>query len=125
MGIGALSIIYLGYKILTSFGDALEAGFRNQFPTDYLCCLSEVVGLFEQHGFVSGDLINPGSDKPGIKMNKGENNVEIYLDAPLDEKLPSEIEIAFPRQSIKIRIPIRMSDDSRALLSKICIALNI
>jgi hypothetical protein len=125
MGIGALSIIYWCYKIVTSFGTALDAGFRNQFPTDYLCCLSEVTGLFEQHGSTKGNLINAGSDKPGIKKNKGENSVEIYLDAPLDENLPSEIGIVFLKQSFKIRIPTRMSNENRMLLSRICTIMNI
>lgn len=125
IGIGALSIIYWGYKIIASFGATLETGFRSQFSTDYLPLLSEVIGLLEQHGFVSGDLINTGTDRPGIKMNKGKSNVEIYLDAPLDENLPSEIEIVFLEQSFKIRIPIKMSNENRMLLSRICTIMNI
>lgn len=125
IGVGASSIIYWGYKIIIFLGIALEAGLRNRFPTDYLYCLSEIIGMFEQYGFTKGDLINPGTDKPGIKMNKRENKVEIYLDTPLDENQSSEIEIVFIKQSFKIRIPIKMSNESRKILSEICTTMNI
>ena len=95
MGIGTLTVIFIACKFPTWFGAMLEAGGRNQFPFDYLPALSRIIDFFEKNGFTKGDLINPGSDKPGINMLKGENEIGIYLDSPLDEELPSEIEIVF------------------------------
>ncbi len=117
MGIGGLTVIFIAYKFPTWFGAMLEAGGRNQFPLDYLPALSKVISFFEKNGFTKGDLINPGSDKPGIEMVKEGHTIEIYLDAPLDEKQKDEIEIVFKAQSIKIRT-LKMTDECSKLLSE-------
>jgi hypothetical protein len=68
-------------------------------------------------GYEQKDFLDPGSDKPGINLVKGEDEIEIYLDILLDENSKSEIEIVFKRQSIKIRTP-KMTDECRMLLSE-------
>lgn len=124
MGIGALTVIFIACKIPTWFGAMLEAGGRNQFPFDYLPALSRAIGFFEKSGFTKGDLINPGSDKPGINMLKGESEIEIYLDSPLDEKLLSEIEIVFKEQAFKVRLPADMAEFHLKLLTEALTLIN-
>lgn len=124
MGIGALTVIFIACKFPTWFGAMFEAGGRNQFPFDYLPALSRVIDFFEKNGFTKGDLINPGSDKPGINMSKGEIKIEIYLDSPLDEKLPSEIEIVFKEQAFKVRLPVDMAEAHLKLLTKALTFIN-
>lgn len=120
VGIGIISIIWWIYKffksLLNFFGNALEAGFRNQLPNDYLRSLSFVTRFFEGHGFERDELIHPGSDKPGIRMQKGDDDiVDIYLIAPLDGKY--EIEVIFKKLSLKVGIS-EMSEESKAVLIK-------
>lgn len=124
MGIGALTVIFIACKFPTWFGAMLEAGGRNQFPFDYLPALSRVIDFFEKNGFTKGDLINPGSDKPGINMLKGESEIGIYLDSPLDGKLPSEIEIVFKEQAFKVRLPADMAETHLKLLTKALTLIN-
>ena len=78
MGIGGLSIIYWGYKLPSAFGNMLEAGFREQFPFDFPPTLLGYINIFEKQGYTKGDLITLNADKPGIKMAKDNDNVEIY-----------------------------------------------
>lgn len=124
MGIGALTVIFIACKFPTWFGAMLEAGGRNQFPFDYLSALSRVIDFFEKNGFTKGDLINPGSDKPGINMFKSENEIEIYLDSPLDAQLPSEIEIVFKEQTFKVRLPADTAETHLKLLTKMISSTN-
>ena len=120
VGIGVISIVWWIYKffksLLNFFGNALEAAFRNQLPYDYLRSLSFVTRFFEEHGFKREELIHPGSDKPGIRMKKEDDEiVEIYLTAPLEGKY--EIEVIFKKQSLKVGIT-EMSEESKTVLIK-------
>lgn len=124
MGIGGLSIIYWGYKLPSAFGNMLEAGFRNQFPFDFQPTLLGYINILEKQGYTKGDLITLNADKPGIKMAKDNNNVEIYLDTPLDGNQPSEVEIIFLEQSFKIRFPVKMSEEHKKLLTGILNTIN-
>lgn len=124
MGIGALTVIYIACKTPTWLGAMFEAGNRNQFSFDYLPALSRVIDFFEKNGFTKGDLINPGSDKPGINMSKGENEIEIYLDSPLDTKLLSEIEIVFKEQAFRVRLPADMAEFHLKLLTEALTLIN-
>lgn len=126
MGIGAISLIYFGYKLIGSFGMALEAGYRDQFPLGYLASLSQYVTFFEQHGLTKGDMIDLGSDRPGMKMTMGEDEVEIRMNSPLDDAKPSEIEINFLKQSIKVCLCPRkvMTDEEAGLLSNVLAVLG-
>lgn len=124
MWTGALTVIFIACKIPTWFGAMLEAGWRNQFPFDYLPALSRGIDFFEKNGFTKGNLIKPGSDKPGINMFKGENEIEIYLDSPLDAQLPPEMEIVFKEQAFKVRLPTDMTDIHAKLLTKVLTFIN-
>ena len=57
-------------------------------------------------------------------MFKGENEIEIYLDSPLDAQLPPEMEIVFKEQAFKVRLPTDMTDIHAKLLTKVLTFIN-
>ena len=126
MGIGVISIMgglyWLGKKIFEGMAKGLEAGFRNQFPFDYLISLSWIVQLFKRHGFQEDEYIDAGTDCPGIKMVRGDELVEIYLIAPLDGKF--RIKIIFKNHDFSIEIPSYESEKYSVLLSEL-ISVNL
>lgn len=71
-------------------------------------------------------MIDLGSDRPGMKMTMGEDEVEIRLNSPLDDAKPSEIEINFLKQSIKVCLCPRkvMTDEEAGLLSNVLAVLG-
>lgn len=84
MGIGIISILLglylLGKKILEIIAKGLEAAFRNKYPLDYWDNLLWVVHIFEKYDFKEEkySAIDAGSDCPGIKMAKNEENKILY-----------------------------------------------
>lgn len=74
-------VVGVGYLIFNFFAWSLEHAFRNKYPLDYLMNIGWVVKKFEEAGFERGDYIQPGSDYPGIYMEKNNIKVAIMLNA--------------------------------------------
>lgn len=74
-------VVGVGYLIFKFFAWSLEHAFRNKYPLDYLMNIGWVVKKFEEAGFERGEYIQPGSDSPGISMDKNNVKVSITLNA--------------------------------------------
>ena len=74
-------VVGVGYLIFKFFAWSIEYGFRNKYPLDYLRNIGWVVKKFQKAGFERGEYIQPGSDYPGIYMEKNNIKVAIMLDA--------------------------------------------
>ena len=80
-GIIVAIVVGIGYLLFKFFAWSLEYGFRNKYPLDYLRNIGWVAKKFQEAGFERGEYIQPGSDYPGIYMEKNNIKVAIMLDA--------------------------------------------
>ncbi|MDE6329449.1 MAG: hypothetical protein K2L83_01925 [Muribaculaceae bacterium] len=77
-------VIFGGFIYLMGMG-GLESGFRNQFPLDYLMHLTTEVDYFKEKGYQQIDYVDPGSEQPGVLMQKENSpHIRIILDAPIN-----------------------------------------
>ena len=79
-----LVLAWLFDKICYFMGMALESGFRNQFPNDFMFSLSWITNYFHKKGFVNIGLLDSGSEHPGVTLFNGKEQITIRLNAPLD-----------------------------------------
>ncbi len=88
-GIIVAIVVGIGYLLFRFFAWSLEYGFRNKYPLDYLRNIGWVTKKFHEAGFICGEYISPGTDYPGIYMEKDDTKVSIMLKA---DKFPYKIE---------------------------------
>ena len=84
-----LGLIILGIFLFGGFiplmAMGLESGLRNRFPLDYLMHLTTEVDFFEEKGFQIINHLDPGSEHPGVLMQKENSpDVRIILNAPIN-----------------------------------------
>ena len=78
-------VIFGGFIYIMAMG-GLESGFRNRFPLDYLRHLKTEVDFFEEKGFQIINHLDPGSEHPGVLMQKENSpDVRIILNAPINQ----------------------------------------
>ena len=84
LGLIILGILYGGFIFLMAMG-GLESCFRNRFPLDYLWHLTTEVKFFKEKGFQIINHLDPGSEHPGVLMQKENSpDVRIILNAPIN-----------------------------------------
>ena len=96
-------LYYFGKKLLILlFGDMC----RGVYSYDYLFHLEWIVQMFEKRGFRKNrfSCLNPGSERPGIRLVKGKDKVVIYLVAPLTSS-DYRIQVILEKQDIMMEIP--------------------
>ena len=77
-------VIFGGFIYIMAMG-GLESGFRNRFPLDYLSHLNVERHFFEEKGFQIINHLDPGSEHPGVLMQKENSpDVRIILNAPIN-----------------------------------------
>lgn len=121
MVVGAITCLWLIVKAIKGalllLGNAFEAGFRNQFPLDYMFSLSWVINEMKQHGYAETATIDEGCENPGLEM-RNENGKEmiINLHAPLSPDDKKVIVVTDNAQCVSITLPTSESGTGKLLL---------
>jgi hypothetical protein len=124
MVIGAVTFIWLLVKLAKGcfwlLGGLLEAGFRNRFPDDFMMHFGWIISEMETRGYVQSDMMDAGSEYPGILMKNEETGgeMEIRLHAPLFSEMGYSIIVSNHINHTAIVMQDSPSDDNKRLLSK-------
>ena len=124
MVIGAITLIWLVVKFtkacLLLLGELFEAGFRNRYPGDFMMHFGWIVSEMETRGYVQTDLMDAGSEYPGLLMKNGETGgeMEIRLRAPLLSDSGYSIIVSNHINHTAIVMQNSVSDENQRLLSK-------
>ena len=124
MVIGAVTLIWLVVKLakacLWFLGALFEAGFRNRYPDDFMMHFGWIVSEMEKRGYAQADMIDAGSDYPGLLMKNGETGgeMEIRLRAPLLSDSGYSIIVSDHINHTAIVMQDSASDENQRLLSK-------
>jgi len=122
MFIGATTIMWLVYKAAKGFfglmGDLLEAGFRGRFPFDFKMHLGWIVSEMKSRGYEQADMMDAGSENPGVLMKNMEtgNEMEIRLHAPLSSDKEYSIIVSNHDNNTSIVMQDAASDENKKLL---------
>jgi len=124
MVIGAVTLIWLVVKLakacLWFLGELFEAGFRNRYPDDFMMHFRWIVSEMETRGYVQADMMDAGSEYPGLLMKNGETGgeMEIRLRAPLLSDSGYSIIVSNHINHTAIVMQDMASDENQRLLSK-------
>lgn len=78
-----IALIGLAFLFYIALGPGLESASRNKFPYDYLRRIAWVEDIYIYLGYRRVEFVNPGSEQPGIVMEKDGARCWIFLNAPL------------------------------------------
>ena len=124
MVIGAITLLWLGYKTIKGFFWLLGAGmascFREKYPYDFEINLRWVIKELKFRGYRQAAMMGAGSDYPGVIMKHPETEVEmeIRLNAPLLTDKGYSIIVANHTNKTAIVMQDSASDDNKRLLGK-------
>ena len=124
MVIGAITLLWLGYKTIKGFfwllGAGMESCFREKYPYDFTSNLGWVINELKSRGFEQTATIDAGSDYPGVIMKHPETEVEmeVRLNAPLLTDKGYSIIVANHTNKTAIVMQDSASDDNKRLLGK-------
>ena len=124
MVIGAITLFWLAVKLakgcLWLLGELFEAGFRNRYPGDFMMHFGWIVSEMETRGYAQVDMMDAGSEYPGLLMKNGENGgeMEIRLRAPLLSDSGYSIIVSNHINHTAIVMQDLASDENKRLLSK-------
>ena len=124
MVIGAITLVWLSYKVLIGFIWCLDAGlascFREKYPYDFEINLGWVIKDMKSRGYRQAATMGAGSDYPGVIMKHPESGIEmeIRLRAPLLSDKGYSIVVANHNNNTAIVMQDSASDDNKKLLSK-------
>lgn len=93
---GLIGLLLLGAIVgfLWFLGLFMEAGFRNQFPEDFVFQIGWVTRYFEGKGFQHVTNRNAGTDNPeSVLVRNGTEEIIVRLNAPLLASAPYTITI--------------------------------
>ncbi len=97
-----ITLILLGAigGFLWFIGAALESGFRNQFPDDFVFQIGWVLDYFEKKGFQHVTNRNGGTEYPeSVLVRNDTEEIIVRLNAPLSDSVPYTITIIASNQS--------------------------
>ena len=124
MIIGTITVIWLIYKAINGtfwlLGELLEAGFRNQFPFDFMMGISWIISEMGSRGYQKTDIMDAGGENPKVRMKNPETGIEmeIRLHAPLFTDEESCIFITNQNKKTAIVMKGSISDENKKLLGK-------
>ena len=124
MVIGAITLVWLSYKVLKGFIWCLDAGlascFREKYPYDFEINLGWIIKELKSRGYRQAATMGAGSDYPGVIMKHPESGIEmeIRLRAPLFSDKGYSIVVANHNNNTAIVMQDSASDDNKSLLSK-------
>lgn len=124
MVIGAVTLIWLVVKLakacLWFLGELFEAGFRNRYPDDFMMHFGWIISEMETRGYVQADMMDAGSEYPGLLMKNGETGgeMEIRLRAPLLSDKGYSIIVSNHINHTAIVMQDSASDENQRLLNK-------
>ena len=124
MVIGAITLVWLSYKVLKGFIWCLDAGlascFREKYPYDFEINLGWVIKELKFRGYRQAAMMGAGSDYPGVIMEHPESGIEmeIRLRAPLFSDKGYSIIVANHANHTAIVMQDSASDDNKRLLCK-------
>ena len=124
MIIGAITLVWLSYKVLKGFIWCLDAGlascFREKYPYDFEINLGWVIKDLKSRGYRQAATMGAGSDYPGVIMKHPESGIEmeIRLRAPLFSDKGYSIVVANHNNNTAIVMQDSASGDNKKLLSK-------
>ena len=124
MVIGAITLVWLSYKVLKGSIWCLDAGlascFREKYPYDFEINLGWVIKGLKSRGYRQAATMGAGSDYPGVIMKHPESGIEmeIRLRAPLFSDKGYSIVVANHNNNTAIVMQDSASDDNKKLLSK-------
>lgn len=124
MVIGAITLIWLMVKLakgcLWFLGELFEAGFRDRYPDDFMMHFGWIISEMETRGYAQSDMMDAGSEYPGLLMKNGETGVEmeIRLRAPLLSAKGYSIIVANHFNHTAIVMQDSESDNNKRLLRK-------
>lgn len=123
MVIGAITLIWLVVKLskacLWLLGEFFEAGFRNKYPGDFMMHLGWIVSEMETRGYVQANMMDAGSEYPGLLMKNRDTGgeMEIRLRAPLLSDKGYSIIVSNNINHTAIVMQDSASDENQRLLS--------
>ena len=124
MAIGAITLVWLSYKVLKGFAWCLDAGlascFREKYPYGFESNLGWVIKDMKSRGYRQTATMDAGGDYPGVIMKHQESGIEmeIRLRAPLLSDKGYSIVVANHNNHTAIVMQNSASDDNKRLLSK-------
>ena len=124
MVIGAITLVWLSYKVLKGFIWCLDVGlascFREKYPYDFEINLGWVIKELKFRGYRQAAMMGAGSDYPGVIMKHLESGIEmeIRLRAPLFSDKGYSIVVANHNNNTAIVMQDSASGDNKKLLSK-------
>ena len=124
MVIGAITLILLVVKLskacLWLLGELFEAGFRNRYPGDFMMHFGWIVSEMETRGYVQANMMDAGSEYPGLLMKNRETGgeMEIRLHAPLLSDKGYSIIVSNHINHTAIVMQDSASDENQRLLRK-------
>lgn len=122
--IGAITLVWLSYKVLKGFVWFLDAGlascFREKYPYDFEFNLGWVIKDLKSRGYRQTAMMDAGGDYPGVTMKHSESGIEmeVRLRAPLLSDKGYSIVVANHNNHTAIVMQDSPSDDNKRLLSK-------
>lgn len=124
MVVGAITLLCLVVKVakgcLWLLGELFEAGFRNRYPDDFMIHFGWIIPEMEKRGYAQADMIDAGSEYPGLLMKNGKTGgeMEIRLRAPLLSDKGYSIIVANHNNNTAIVMQNSASDANKRLLDK-------
>ena len=124
MVIGAITLVWLSYKVLKGFAWCLDAGlascFREKYPYDFEINLGWVIKELKFRGYRQAAMMGAGSDYPGVIMKHPESGIEmeIRLRAPLFSDKGYSIVVSNHNDKTAIVMQDSASDENKSFLEK-------
>ena len=124
MVVGAITLLWVVVKFakgcLWFLGKMFEAGFRERYPYDFMMHFQWIVSEMETRGYAQVDMMDAGSEYPGLLMKNGETGgeMEIRLRAPLLSDSGYSIIVSNHINHTAIVMQDLSSDENPRLLSK-------
>ena len=124
MVIGAITLVWLSYKVLKGFIWCLDAGlascFREKYPDGFELNLGWIIKELKSRGYRKAAMMDAGGDYPGVIMKHPESGIEmeVRLRTPLFTTKENSIIVANHNNNTAIVMQDSASDDNKRLLSK-------